>query len=220
MFCGCKNTTDKNVASSPITIEIHGYDMSLSEYNFQVSNDSGVVWYYPYQYLVRFKITNHSKHSSFLAIDDNMFNKGKKFTECSLLLNGIRYDVGSQTRIIIRPKKTIIITVFMIDYPLFKKPHSKKEFKKEFEYLVNNAIYEFQFFENDYLSDTVHVESNFKIFPILLGANSIKVSQKSKDFKVAFWKDFEEYDINDVGFPFDSIPSSVSVIVPIEGIDY
>jgi len=153
-------------------------------------------------------------------IDDNMFNKGKKYAETSLIVNDTRYNVGSHTGIVVRPKQTVDFIVFITDYPLFVKPHSKKEFKKDFEYLVNNAMYEFQFYEEDYLSDTVDLEKNFKLFPNILGTKSIIVSQKSKDFKVVFVRDFVEYDINDIGFPFDFVPDSVSVFAPIEGIEY
>jgi len=220
LFSGCKNNSEENEHKPAVTVEILRYKIGLNEYEFKISEDSSVVWFYPYQYLVYFRIINNSNYSSVIVIDDNMFNKGNKFAESSMLLDGVRYNIGSQTRRFIPPKGSISFAAFMTDYPLFIKPHSKKEFKKEFEHLVNNATYEFQFIENDYLADTVKVKGNIKIFPKLLGEKNIIVSRKSKDFEVVFINDFKEYDIYEIGFPFDSIPPNVTIFAPIEGVSY
>lgn len=211
-----KNVQELHNTESEIKIYLNRIHINHSENYYKGNDGKTIKWYYPFEVVFFFEIVNISDHQIVFVAKEHYYRSkgGFVFGEIRAKSGSQLYKIESNTMKYLEPSDTTSFVAYSIDLPFFEKVYTNTMLR---EY--------FQSFQEDY---------RFTYFPKYKNYRSIKTIDKNDSYirvptSIEYLEDFvflllyddlQYISLDEIGYPFDTVPESVKIIEPIPGIGW
>lgn len=195
------NTNTKE-EDTPIRLTLLGINFTLNNFSYSV-NDTIVSWYYPYEVVFLYEISNDSQKEITLVINDTLAGKDNYY---QAMIRHNESPVECDETVKIKEGSKKLFNCYIMEIPIFDSIYSRKEFA--------NFISEFQ----DNLNSEINIIK--KGIEVSKEEKSINFCMHDKFyFHFYHWKN-DSVSPKEIGFPIEDVPDTIKPIKPTSGIEW
>lgn len=203
LMISCKQDHCKtnNQEATPIRITLLGINFTLNKFSYSGS-DTIDSWYYPYEVVFLYEVSNNSSKDVILVINDTLANNNYYYQGI------IRYKnspVLCEKTIRIEKGNSRLFNCYILDLPIFDSIYCRKEFTGFIKDFRDNLYNELNIIRKGKMlteEDIISIYTDDKFY-----------------FHFNHWKE-NSIKLKKIGFPIKKVPDSIVITKPIPGVEW
>ncbi|MCF8332501.1 MAG: hypothetical protein K9H84_08630 [Bacteroidales bacterium] len=200
--CKDKQYKDKTNEVSPISITLLGISFELNKFTYS-ETDSIDPWYYPYEIVFLYEISNNSSKEITFITNDTLENAVNYYQGI------IRYKdipVQCDETIKVKKEKSRMFNCYIMNLPIFDSIYNRKEFNVFITNFKDNLNNKANIINKDRKISSAEKNLSFYF-------------HESFYYRFNHWRD-KNIKLEKIGYPEKAVPDTIQIIKPSRGVEW